>query len=465
MSKYRVGTVITIAIVACSILGFAFSAGYAVRATEDSRRSNQQVQLPREFLASVKLDPGLRSAKPNLKPFEYLWEVMQAIKLHYVEPKKIDETDLTYGAIRGMVKALGDRYTRFMDPEEFEEFSVRNAGEFEGIGAQLGVGYINEATKEEALMIVAPLPGSPAEKAGIKKGDFILKIDGKSTEDMALEAAVRLIRGPRGTKVVLTIGRKGSKDPFDVPIARDTIEIHPVKSELLENDIGYLLLREFNEKSEKELSEAMASLRTKKIKGLIFDLRNDPGGLLDVAVDVASLFMESGTVVYTKNRSGQEEKLQVNTEKFLGLGIPVVVLINGGSASASEIVAGALQDNKLAHVMGERSFGKASVQLLVRLQNGGALAITTAKYFTPHRRDITDKGIMPDQVVELTEEIYKKDGDIQLKKAIDHLKKEVAAAAGGRNTATTPRPPASRAAASEAPTDYYICIPWASYNT
>ena len=446
MNRKRIGTILAVVIVASSMVWFAFSAGYAVRAAEESRRAKELMQLPREFLASVKLDAGIHGSKPNLKPFEYLWEVMQAIKLHYVEPKEIDETKLTYGAIRGMVKALGDRYTRFMDPDEFEEFNVKNAGEFEGIGAQLGVGYINEETKEEALMVVAPLPGSPAEKAGIKQGDFILKIDGKSTEDMALEAAVHLIRGPRGTKVVLTIARKGVKEPFDVTIIRDTIEIHPVKSEMLENNIGYVLLREFNEKSEKELTDALTNLRAKKMRGLILDLRNDPGGLLDVAVDVVSLFMKSGTVVYTKNRTGQEEALRVHPEKYLGLDIPIVVLINGGSASASEIVAGALQDNKLAHVLGERSFGKASVQLLVRLQNGGALAITTAKYFTPQRRDITDKGIMPDEVVELTEEIYKKEGDVQLKRAIDYLNKKIA----------------SKGARRYAPMGARLCVPTAS---
>ncbi len=463
MNRNRFITVVAMTLVAMAVLSLTFSAGYAVRAFDERRWVDNQVQLPRDFLASIKPDAGVRRSNPDLKPFEYLWEVMQSVKQYFVEPKQVDQTEMTYGAIRGMLKALGDRYTRFMDPEEFDEFSVKNAGEFEGIGAQLGVGYMDEATKEEGLMIVSPLPGSPAEKAGLKKGDFILKIDGKATDDMALEAAVHMIRGQRGTKVKLTIGRKGVKEPFEVSITRDTIEIHPVKFEMLENNIGYVQLVEFNEKSQKELGKAFADLKKKDLKGLVFDLRNDPGGLLDVAVETASLFMKSGTVVYTKNRTGQEEALKADPSKFLDLRIPIVVLINGGSASASEIVAGALQDNKLAHLIGERSFGKASVQLLVRLQNGGALAITTAKYFTPARRDITDKGIEPDEKVELTKEIWDKNGDVQLKKAVEYVKKASTIVANRKSPA--PGMPAnSKQASRPLPTNLYNCIPGTAYR-
>lgn len=463
MKKTQISYFIATLLAALGILGLTFTAGYNFRATADDHQVSSEVQLPREFLASIKPGAGVHGARPDLKPFEYLWEVMQALKQHYVEPGKIDETQLTYGAVRGILKALGDRYTRFMDPEEYADFSVKNAGEFEGIGAQLGVGYLDETTKEQGLKIVAPLPGSPAEKAGLKKGDFILKIDGKSTEDMALEVAVHMIRGPRGSKIKLTIGRKGVKDPLDVTIVRDTIEIHTVRFEMMENSIGYIHLREFNEKTDKELTSAFAELQKKGMKGLIFDLRNDPGGLLDVAVDVASLFMQTGTVVYTKNRTGKEEALKVEPERYLGLKIPIALLINGGSASASEIVSGALQDGKLAHLIGERSFGKASVQLLVPLQNGGALAVTTAKYFTPAKRDITDKGIEPDEVVKLDEDTFTKNGDVQLKKAIEYCKKEAATAGLKRAPAAEALRP-TKQASRPMPTNLYNCVPWTSFN-
>lgn len=379
-------------------------------------------------------DTGTSSAhEPDLRRWEMMYEVLNNINKHFVR-SKVDERELTYGAVRGMLKSLNDKYTRFLTPEEYDDFRVKNEGEFFGIGASI---FVEEdpRTSEETLVLV-PIEDSPAEKAGLKIGDAILKIDGNPTKNMPVQAAVSKIRGPRGTKVMLTIQRKGTK-PMEPPtqkeftIVRDLIQIPAVKSEMLTDGIGWIQLRDFNEKADRELDRAYAQLKEKGLNGLVLDLRGNPGGLLEVAINVASRFIKNGTIVRTEGRSGNEDHT-AEADRYWNVKVPMVVLINGFSASASEIVAGAVQDKKVGKVVGETSYGKASVQLLVKLKNGGALAITTARYLTPNGRDISEKGVIPDVIVErekvlplppTAEKPEKK--DVQLDKAVEIIKADM----------------------------------------
>lgn len=388
-----------------------------------------------------------RSYKPDLKPYETLDEVRKAIKENFVRPQ-VDDTTLTYGAIRGMLKALGDRFTRFLTPEEYDEFQVKNKGEFTGIGAHIDIkeNYMgSSAAKPQGSSrpyIVEPIDGGPAAKAGLQKDDVILEIDGKNTADMNEDATVNVIRGQRGTPVKLKIerkvnpphgtGRDAGFKVLDVTLMRDTIEIHPVKLEWLPDRIAWLRLDEFNQKSDNEMTEALKTLQKGEdgqgpARGLILDMRNNPGGLLDVAVEIGSRFISSGPIVITRERNGTEQPLNAEKGRFLGLKMPIVVLINKFSASAAEIVTGALKDKNIATVVGEQSYGKASVQVLIELKNGGALVITTAKYLTPGKHDITDKGIAPDVAVKASpedEQVPPAPGGAQLQKAVNLIKEK-----------------------------------------
>ncbi len=419
----------------------AFGAGYQVRAQQAYAESARWIPpSPSPVLALVRGANGLRLAdsdspavgprqastkprsyKPDLKPYEMLDEVRRAIRDNFVKTE-VDETEITYGAIRGMLTALGDRFTRFLTPEEYEEFQVKSDGEFTGIGARIDTiakyagSPASKPYNASRPVIVEPIEGSPAAKAGIEKGDVILAIDGRSTANMSDDAVVSFIKGIEGTKVKLKIERllkpKNPKDDpqyknFDADITRGLIEMHPVTLKWLPNGVAWLKLEEFNKKSEPEIKAALQKLQTgpdgKPAIGLILDLRDNPGGLLDVAVDIGSHFIADGPIVYTRERDGSEQSLNANRKLFLNLKMPIVVLINKFSASASEILAGALKDKNIATIVGEHSYGKASVQVIVELKNGGALVMTTAKYLTPGRHDITEKGISPDITVESNE--------------------------------------------------------------
>lgn len=407
----------------------AFGAGYGFRALAGDTRA--EGPTPLGILASTKGGVALPSYKPDLSRYETIHEVVQIVRQHFVRPD-VNETELTYGAVRGMLGSLGDPFTRFMTPEEYDEFQVKNNGEFEGIGATLSLDR-NEQTGEERLIVAHPVAGGPADKAGMRSGDEILAIDGRSTKGMSLPAAVQLIRGKRGQAVTLTVKRAGKEAPFDLRIVREIVEIPSVTSRMLEEKIGYVQLGEFNEKTDQKLDEAFANLKKEGMRGLIFDLRGDPGGLLDVAVSVGSRFIKDGPIAYTRGRNGGEDMLSADPDRYLALKVPLVVLVNEGSASASEIVAGAIQDRRVGTVVGTRTYGKASVQLLMKLKNGGAVAVTTAKYFTPSKRDITKKGIDPDVVVARPGDAGRAGGqqDPQLDKAVEIVKKKIAAAARG----------------------------------
>jgi carboxyl-terminal processing protease len=293
---------------------------------------------------------------------------------------------------------------------------------------------------------VEPLEGGPALKAGLQKNDVILEINGKSTAEMSVEATVAYIKGDRGTPVKLKIERRSPDKnlkpenafkTFDVTLVRDIIEVHPVHLEWLPDRIAWLRLDEFNKKSDAEMTAALKKAQQGPdgkgpANGLILDMRNNPGGLLDVAVDIGSRFVQSGPIVYTKERTGQERSLNAESNRFLNLKMPIIVLINNYSASAAEIITGALKDKGLATVVGEHSYGKASVQVLVDLKNGGALVITTAKYLTPSKRDISEKGIAPDVAVKASTEDEATGRGEQLNKAVALIKEKATPAVAAR---------------------------------
>ncbi len=348
-------------------------------------------------------------------PKELIDEVWQAVDRTYVDAtfnqvdwravrqeylnRNYNNNEEAYTAIREMLERLDDPYTRFMDPEEFESMQIDTRGRLTGVGIQLSQ---DEETKE--LVVVSPIEGSPAAEAGILARDVITKIDGQTTEGMDVNAAVALIRGDEGTNVTLTI-RRGDRE-LEVPLTRARIELHPVRytrQTSPQGDIGYIRLTQFNDNASEEMQAAIEDLESQNVNGYILDLRSNPGGLLDASVDIARMWYDEGNIVSTVNRQGVSEQYSANDTALTDK--PLVVLIDGGSASASEILSGALQDNDRATVVGTQSFGKGLVQSVRGLADGrSGLAVTVAKYLTPSGRDIHEAGISPDVVVELTEE-------------------------------------------------------------
>jgi carboxyl-terminal processing protease len=320
-------------------------------------------------------------------------EVVSLVKKNYVD--EVDENKLINGAIKGMLNSL-DPHSAFMEPEIYKEMQINTKGEFAGLGIQIG-------TKDGALTVIAPIEDTPAYKAGVKAGDKIVKIDTESTKDMNLQDAVTKLRGPKGTSVTITIERKEWEKPKDITIIRDIIKIRSVKSKVIDNTIGYVKLLQFQERTGEELENALKSLEKDNINALILDLRNNPGGLLSVSIDVASEFLPpEKLVVSVKGRDQVKDKAEYFTSNNKHrLEYPMIVLVNEGSASASEIVAGALQDWERAVVLGTTTFGKGSVQVVIPLSDGSGLKLTTSRYYTPKGRSIQVTGIVPDIVVEL----------------------------------------------------------------
>ncbi|RLF58794.1 MAG: peptidase S41 [Thermoplasmata archaeon] len=343
------------------------------------------------------------------KNLEIFTEVLRQIEKNYVEPR--DSKKLIYGAIRGMVRSL-DAHSSFMTEEEYSELMMETRGSFTGVGIEITI-------KDDVLTVVSPIEGTPAYKAGIKAGDKIIKIEDKSTKDMTMMEAVKNIRGPKGTKVKLTILREGEHKPMEFLITRDVIPLKSVRHYLLTPDIGYVRISNFRSNTLKDLNKSLDQLeKNRKLEGLILDLRNNPGGLLNQAVEVSDLFLDSGVIVSTKGRNGSEivEAKPNNSEKPHHY--PIIVLVNGGSASAAEIVAGALQDNKRALILGTRTFGKGSVQTILPLSYGSGLRLTTARYYTPSGKSIQLSGIKPDIELPFAPESGKK------KKAPRHFMRE-----------------------------------------
>jgi carboxyl-terminal processing protease len=353
----------------------------------------------------VVLPPVRASVDRTYDQLRLLVDVMGLVQENYVEVK--DSKDLIVGAIHGMVRTL-DPFSQFMEPESYKEMKTETEGQFGGLGIRISV-------KNEWLTVITPLLGTPAYRIGILPDDRIVKIEGKVTQGMSIEDAVKQLRGTPGTKVAITIVREGVKEPIDFNITREIIKIETIRSKMLRDGIGYIQLTEFSATSDKDLRAALDMLAKKNMKGLILDLRNNPGGLLDVAVDVCKEFVGDGKlIVYTQGRRAESRRDYVTQGKAPYGKLPMVVLVNRGSASGSEIVAGAMQDLKRALIVGTTTFGKGSVQSVFPMQEGNALRLTTAKYYTPsgrsiHRDEKTGKGgIKPDIIIEVPREIEAK---------------------------------------------------------
>ncbi|MBN1219517.1 MAG: S41 family peptidase [Anaerolineae bacterium] len=331
------------------------------------------------------------------------------------------DNERVYGAIRGMVASFGDPHTGFIDPVRAAVFSEDISGSFEGIGATIRLDEFGR------LIIVDPMPGSPALKAGLRPGDIILEVDGQSIENLSLYEGVLLIRGPAGSTVVLTVFREGEIEPFDVPLVRAEIEIEVVESELLDppGRIGYIRLAQFSGGASEKVAGALEDLLGRGATAIIFDLRSNPGGLLAEAVDVSALFVKEGVVVIEKLKGGEERRFEAAGRRHATLEVPLVVLTNAGSASASEIVAGAIQDYGRGTVIGTQTFGKGSVQWPHTLQDGSELRVTVAEWLTPSGRQIHGEGIAPDIEVEMTFEDVEQELDPQLAKAVEFLNEQV----------------------------------------
>jgi carboxyl-terminal processing protease len=353
----------------------------------------------------------------DYESIELFTDVMAIVKKSYVE--EVDTKKLIYGAINGMLSSL-DPHSSFMPPETYKELKIDTKGAFGGLGIEISV-------KDGILTVISPIEDTPAFKAGVKSGDQILRIDEKFTKDLNINEAVKRMRGQKGTKVTLTIMREGFDRPKEFVLVRDIIQVKSVRFRMLDNGYGYVRIAQFQEKTDEDLIKALSALQEdgkKPLSGLVLDLRNDPGGLLDQAVRVADHFIEDGLIVYTEGRE-KESKMQFSASKGRKEpNYPIVVLINSGSASASEIVAGAMQDHKRAIVMGTQSFGKGSVQTIIPLSDQSGLRLTTARYFTPKGRSIQAKGITPDIIVErleLPKESGKKDGFLREKDLENHF--------------------------------------------
>ncbi len=401
------------------LIAFSFVCGFSyqdVAATGDIRNLASSIEtLPARLQAAIGAEFADSSAE--LPPVQTFWDVFSYVESNYYGDNKQASDALCYAALRGMLGALGDRYTRFLDPQQYKQMMEDNRGDFEGIGAQLEM-------KQTQVTIVRPIEGSPAEEAGIRKSDVILKVDGKPVLGLELEEVVRLIRGPGGTEVTLTLKRSDVPDPFDVKLVRRVIT-SPIVEWKMEDEsakIGYISLRQFNEKSDALFDKALTDLESKGMKALVLDLRANPGGLLDVAIEIGSRLVPKGDLVVIQDKGGRQSRYGVEPNKQNHRMYPLTVLIDGSSASASEIIAGAIQDNKAGTIVGTDSFGKGKVQTIMSLPGGSAVVITTAKYFTPSMRDVDKLKIHPDVVVEPSDEDIKNDVDVQLRKAVDILK-------------------------------------------
>ncbi len=349
------------------------------------------------FILSSQRHSSAEGKGSDYESIELFTDVMSIIKKSYVE--EVDTKKLVYGAINGMLTSL-DPHSSFMPPDTYKEMKIDTKGAFGGLGIEISI-------KDGVLTVISPIEDTPAFKAGIKAGDMILKIDEKFTKDLNINDAVKRMRGLKGSKVTLTIMREGFDKPKEFPLVRDIIQVKSVKFHLMEGGYGYVRIAQFQEKTDDDLSKALKAMKEEykaELKGLVLDMRNDPGGLLDQAVKVSDHFVADGKmIVYTEGRE-KDSKMQFTARKGgKEPNYPVVVVINGGSASASEIVAGALQDHKRAIIMGTQSFGKGSVQTIIPLSDDSGLRLTTARYYTPNGRSIQAKGITPDIIVEAVE--------------------------------------------------------------
>ncbi len=384
-----------------------FSGGFLI-----GKKSSDNVQVANRMFFNKEL------GKPEPVDFNLFWQVLASVEDKYVDSSKIDYTAMLYGAISGMVDSLGDDYTFFMKPEKTETFmkSVSGDDSFEGVGMEIGI-------KNKVLTVISPIEGTPAYSAGIKSGDLILKIDDKITDGLTSEEAVSLIRGKKGTQVVLTISRKSFNESKEITITRDTIKVPVIKWEIINNDIAYIKIYQFTANLPAKFKDIVSEILNSNAKKIIIDVRNNPGGYLDSAAEISSWFLPKGSVVVKEEfRDGTGDEYKSNGYRAIQ-DFPAIVLVNKGSASASEIMAGALRDVNKIKLVGEKTFGKGSVQQVDTFKDDSSLKVTVAKWLTPSGISINKEGLVPDYEIELTEEDYSNNKDPQLDKAIELLSK------------------------------------------
>lgn len=384
-------------IIVISAIGVGFILGRSTNSNRD--------------VSSFNLVPSLFKDEVDFSLIKDAWDL---IHKKYVGIKDVDDQILIIGAVRGMVDSLGDPHSAFFNSEETEDFLTDVSGRFDGIGIEITL-------RDGVLAVIAPLKDTPAYRAGIRAGDKIVKINGKSTDNIILEEAVSRIRGPRGTQVILTIKRDSSSEVIDIPIIRDEIKVSTVEWELVNDKIAYIEIRHFSEPTAKDFSQIVQEVLKSNADRIVLDLRNNPGGFLDSAIEIAGWFLPKNSLVVKEEALEYGKREHKSSGSALLKDFPIVILQNEGSASASEILAGALRDNKKIVIIGEKSFGKGSVQSLESLQGGTSIKLTVAKWITPSGQYINEKGIEPDIYVEAKLEDLENDIDKQKEKAIEKI--------------------------------------------
>jgi carboxyl-terminal processing protease len=402
------------AFVVVILLAGSFSGGLVVGWFMPGRGQTSMLPFTGQKNPGLSSQDGSSSTPTDLqKLFTPFWDTWKIVNAQYVE-QPVDPEKLMRGAIRGMLDSLGDPHTSYMDPEQYRQANVPMNGEYEGIGAWVD-------TSGSFLKITSPMPDSPAEKAGLKAGDQIIKVDGQDMTGMDGNLVLQKVLGPAGSKVTLTIQREGIVDPFDVTIQRAKITVPSVESKMLDGNIAYVRLFTFGDKTTSELQSALKDLMSKNPKGLILDLRNNGGGYLQTAIEVVSQFVPKGIVMYEVYGDGTRKTYDAQSGG-LATQIPLVVLVNKGTASASEITAGAIQDYGRGQLVGETTYGKGSVQNWIPLANNeGAIRVTVAHWLTPKERQINGKGLTPDIPVVLSDSDITNNKDPQLDKAVEIL--------------------------------------------
>jgi len=399
-----------VAIVALILAALSFLSGFGFSATSGTSSPIAAVQTALPGLSNVVQNS---SVPPEFAVFWEAWNIIQKDFYGKIPTNK----ELTYGAIHAVLKTLNDQHTVLIEPHGTAQENEQLRGDFQGIGANVNL-------IDGQVTIVSPIPGSPAEKAGILAGDIIVKVDDKDISGLSLDEVIALIRGPKGTSVKVTLQRKNLVNPVVLTITRGTIPLPSVIAKMQENNIGYVRLTIFGEKSKDEVVTAINDLKKQGAKGLIFDLRGNPGGYLQAAIDVASQFIPDGVVAYERGKDGVAQPFQA-TGNGAWTNLPMVVLIDKGSASASEIVSGAIQDRGRAPLLGETSFGKGSVQSVHQLSDQSSVHVTIAEWLTPNKTQITGKGLTPDVPVTITTDEQKNGIDSQLQAAIKYLKEKM----------------------------------------
>lgn len=404
----RIGNLFLFAVLAAGLIGSAFLAGFGVA-------WGMGATAPRALRAAPAEAPPGPPPRDLQEAFDVFWETWKLVQKEYYGEIPAPQT-VVYGAIRGALQTLNDPYTSFIEPRIARIIQEDASGQFEGIGALVRM------NRDNKLEIVRTFEGSPAQRAGLRAGDLVVKVNGQSIVGYSIYEAIALIRGPAGTSVTLTIERPGQRDPFEVTVTRARITIPVVEDRMLPEGIAYVRLFDFSAQATRQLQERLKALLAQNPRGLILDLRDNPGGFLDQAIQVADLFLDEGVIAYERTKDGQEQVFR-SKRGDIAERIPMVVLVNAGSASASEIVAGALQDRGRALLVGERTFGKGSVQHSHTLSDGSELRVTIARWFTPNNRAIHGQGLHPDIEVTVEPGAETAEVDPQLQRAVEVLQR------------------------------------------